>query len=115
MSALWGPKALDNVIEFELHFEVEPEKVVLKRQGLSDNDEYVGTIADFATLSDFFELSCKNEIIVRGLTSKFAVGCGRSGTDRQFFFINGRPCNPSKVCYRLTKVHLHMHMFNSAN
>ena len=34
---------------------------------------------------------------VKGLISKFAVGCGRTGTDRQFFFVNGRPCAPSKV------------------
>ena len=34
---------------------------------------------------------------VRGLISKFVVGAGRNGTDRQFFFVNGRPCSPSKV------------------
>lgn len=34
---------------------------------------------------------------MRGQISKLAVGCGRGGTDRQFFFVNGRPCNPSKV------------------
>lgn len=38
-----------------------------------------------------------NEIRVRGLISKFSVACGRNGTDRQFFFVNGRPCSPSKV------------------
>lgn len=37
------------------------------------------------------------QVVVRGLISKFAVGCGRTGTDRQFFYINGRPCNLSKV------------------
>lgn len=30
---------------------------------------------------------------VKGLISKFAVGCGRTGTDRQFLYVNGRPCN----------------------
>lgn len=39
-----------------------------------------------------------NRVRVVGLTSKFALGCGRTTTDRQFFFINGRPCNPAKVC-----------------
>ena len=34
---------------------------------------------------------------MRGLTSKFSVGCGRAGTDRQFFYVNGRPCNMNKV------------------
>jgi hypothetical protein len=37
------------------------------------------------------------DIHVKGLTSKFAVGCGRLNTDRQFFYINGRPCNLPKV------------------
>lgn len=31
------------------------------------------------------------------MISKFAHGFGRSGFDRQYFFINGRPCNPSKI------------------
>lgn len=31
------------------------------------------------------------------MISKFAHGFGRSGSDRQYFFINGRPCNPSKI------------------
>ena len=34
---------------------------------------------------------------MKGLISRFAVGCGRGGTDRQFFFVNGRPCAPTKV------------------
>ena len=34
---------------------------------------------------------------MKGLVSKFVVGAGRNGTDRQFFFVNGRPCAPAKV------------------
>ncbi|KAJ2925789.1 hypothetical protein H1R20_g11307, partial [Candolleomyces eurysporus] len=34
---------------------------------------------------------------VKGLISRFAVGCGRLNMDRQFFYINGRPCNLHKV------------------
>jgi DNA mismatch repair protein PMS2 len=34
---------------------------------------------------------------VKGLISKFVLGCGRTGTDRQFFFVNGRPCALPKV------------------
>jgi DNA mismatch repair protein PMS2 len=37
------------------------------------------------------------QIRVQGLISKFGPGAGRAGTDRQFFFINGRPCAPAKV------------------
>lgn len=32
-----------------------------------------------------------------GLVSKFTVGSGRSSSDRQFFFVNNRPCNLPKV------------------
>ena len=31
------------------------------------------------------------------MVSKFALGCGRTGTDRQFFYVNGRPCSLGKV------------------
>ena len=37
------------------------------------------------------------EIKVQGFISKFSPGNGRPGLDRQFFFINGRPCNPTKI------------------
>ncbi|THH30140.1 hypothetical protein EUX98_g4035 [Antrodiella citrinella] len=80
VSALWGPKSLENLVDLDLRFQVEMEKVILRRQGIKDKDA-VRSI----------------EVRVCGLVSKFVVGGGRSGTDRQFFFVNGRPCNPSKV------------------
>ncbi|KAH9837617.1 DNA mismatch repair protein MutL [Rhodofomes roseus] len=79
ISALWGPKALENLVELDIVFPVEAERAVLRRRGIVDGDTH------------------SNEVRVRGQISKFAVGCGRSGTDRQFFFVNGRPYNPSKV------------------
>jgi DNA mismatch repair protein PMS2 len=42
---------------------------------------------------------------VEGLISKFSPGAGRAGTDRQFFFINGRPCTPSKVQKAINEVY----------
>ncbi|KAI0692134.1 hypothetical protein C8T65DRAFT_745273 [Cerioporus squamosus] len=79
VSAIWGPKALENLVELDLSFVVEVEAAVLRRLGKTQDD------------------GSSNEVRVRGLISKFAVGCGRNGTDRQFFFVNGRPCAPSKV------------------
>ncbi|RDX43321.1 DNA mismatch repair protein MutL [Lentinus brumalis] len=79
VSAVWGPKTLENLVELDLCFAVEVEAAVLRRLGKAQDDENA------------------NEVRVRGLISKFAVGCGRNGTDRQFFFVNGRPCSPSKV------------------
>ncbi|EIW78023.1 DNA mismatch repair protein MutL [Coniophora puteana RWD-64-598 SS2] len=78
-TALWGSRALDNVVDLELEFEVETEKAVLRRQKL--------TVIRSGT----------THVQVRGLISKFAVNSGRTTTDRQFFFVNGRPYNPSKV------------------
>jgi len=43
------------------------------------------------------DASGTTHVQVRGLISKFAVNSGRTTTDRQFFFVNGRPYNPSKV------------------
>ncbi|TBU55040.1 DNA mismatch repair protein MutL [Dichomitus squalens] len=79
VSAIWGPKALEHLVDLDLAFPVEPEAAVLRRLGRAQDDERA------------------NEVKVKGLISKFAVGCGRNGTDRQFFFVNGRPCAPSKV------------------
>jgi DNA mismatch repair protein PMS2 len=42
---------------------------------------------------------------VKGLISKFTPGAGRAGTDRQFFFINGRPCAPVKVQKAINEVY----------
>jgi DNA mismatch repair protein PMS2 len=42
---------------------------------------------------------------VEGLISKFTPGAGRVGTDRQFFFINGRPCAPAKVQKAINEVY----------
>ncbi|KIJ97475.1 hypothetical protein K443DRAFT_133840 [Laccaria amethystina LaAM-08-1] len=76
VTALWGPKALDNIIDLDLTFSVDREKHTLRR--LSQDTEPV-------------------LVEVKGLVSKFSVGCGRTGTDRQFLYVNGRPCNLSKV------------------
>ncbi|THG95923.1 hypothetical protein EW026_g5813 [Hermanssonia centrifuga] len=37
------------------------------------------------------------EVKVCGWISKFAFNCGRTSTDRQFFYVNGRPCQLGKV------------------
>ncbi|KAH9974898.1 histidine kinase-like ATPase [Lactifluus volemus] len=81
VGALWGPKQLENLVDLNLPFKVVPEKAVLRRR-----EEVV-------------------EIRVEGLMSKFAPGAGRTGTDRQFFFINGRPCAPVKVQKAINEVY----------
>lgn len=39
VSALWGSKAGETVVELDLAFEVETEKSVLRRQGLAATDQ----------------------------------------------------------------------------
>lgn len=81
VTALWGPKALDNIVDLKLDLEVERERG--NRRLTTHNAQ----TADEGPLV----------VSVRGLISKFSVACGRTGTDRQFLFVNGRPCNLNKV------------------
>ncbi|KAF9496861.1 DNA mismatch repair protein MutL [Pleurotus eryngii] len=87
VTALWGNKALDDVVDLDLTFDVERDKRATKRLAALQPDQDNTDMASAASLSVF----------VKGLISKFSVNQGRSGTDRQFFYINGRPCNLSKV------------------
>lgn len=92
VTALWGPKALNNVVDIELKFEVEKVRNHLQR--------YVDPFFGISVREIDILISQDNEPVtvqVKGLISKFAVGAGRTATDRQFFYINGRPCNMSKV------------------
>lgn len=92
VTALWGPKALNNVVDIDLKFEVEKVRNHLQR--------YVDPFFGISVREIDILISQDNEPVtvqVKGLISKFAVGAGRTATDRQFFYINGRPCNMSKV------------------
>ena len=86
LTALWGPKAMDNTVELDLDFGFQREKSTPKQT----SEKY----------SQHSQSQSRDDTIciqVKGLISKFAVACGRTGTDRQFFYINGRPCNLTKV------------------
>ncbi|KAI9566649.1 hypothetical protein HD554DRAFT_1104666 [Boletus coccyginus] len=85
--AVWGSKALENIVDLDLSFDVESERSVLRRKD-QDND-----------------ISVVTPIKVQGLISKFAVGAGRTSVDRQFFFVNGRPYNPGKVQKAINEVY----------
>ncbi|KAG8827300.1 hypothetical protein FRC17_007890 [Serendipita sp. 399] len=76
ITALWGSKGLDNLVPIKLQFQVEPDSALLRRRALAEQQITVE---------------------VSGMVSRFAVGCGRASNDRQFFFINQRPCNLSKI------------------
>ena len=40
VSALWGPKTLDNLVDLDLMFTVKVEAAVLRRLGRAPGDEY---------------------------------------------------------------------------
>ncbi|KAG8215650.1 hypothetical protein J3R82DRAFT_7521 [Butyriboletus roseoflavus] len=85
--AVWGSRALENIVDLDLSFDVETEKSVLRRVD-PEND-----------------ISLVTPIKVQGLISKFSVGAGRTSVDRQFFFVNGRPYNPGKVQKAINEVY----------
>ncbi|KAJ8413699.1 hypothetical protein AAFF_G00082060 [Aldrovandia affinis] len=88
IGAVFGPKQLQSLIPFQQQppTEMIKEDYGLKGMELPDN---------------FFTVS--------GFVSRGDHGVGRSATDRQFFFINNRPCDPSKVSKLVNEVY---HMFN---
>ena len=43
------------------------------------------------------KLRSSTRVLVKGLISKPTTGSGRGTSDRQFFYVNGRPFLPSKV------------------
>uniref|UniRef100_A0A4W4FBV5 Mismatch repair endonuclease PMS2 n=1 Tax=Electrophorus electricus TaxID=8005 RepID=A0A4W4FBV5_ELEEL len=88
IGALFGPKQLQSLIPFQ---QISPTDNIKEDYGLNGE-----------------ELP-KDLFIISGYVSQADHGVGRSATDRQFFFINKRPCDPSKVSKLVNEVY---HMFN---
>ncbi|KAI1786255.1 DNA mismatch repair protein MutL [Ganoderma leucocontextum] len=93
VTAIWGPKALEHLVDLDFAFPVEVDAAVLRRLGPTQDDGRVLIVFD------------NRDGHVKGLISRFAVGSGRNGTDRQYFFVNGRPCAPSKVQKAVNEVY----------
>ncbi|TEB25771.1 DNA mismatch repair protein MutL [Coprinellus micaceus] len=96
VTALWGPAALDNVVDLDISFEVEVEKSVVKRLQMLNQEPQESTTIE-----------------VKGLISKFAIGCGRTNLERQFFYVNGRPCALPKVQKAFNEVYRTFNMNQS--
>uniref|UniRef100_A0A8C5BP27 Mismatch repair endonuclease PMS2 n=1 Tax=Gadus morhua TaxID=8049 RepID=A0A8C5BP27_GADMO len=88
IGAVYGPKQLQSLLPFQ---QLRPTDVVKEDYGLTNAElpEELFTITGFVSRGDH--------------------GVGRSATDRQFFFINKRPCDPSKVTKIVNEVY---HMYN---
>ncbi|KAG7325215.1 hypothetical protein KOW79_011531 [Hemibagrus wyckioides] len=88
IGALFGPKQLQSLLPFQ---QTSPNEGIKEDYGLTGEE----------LPKDLFKIS--------GYVSQADHGVGRSATDRQFFFINKRPCDPSKVSKLVNEVY---HMFN---
>ncbi|XP_013969771.1 mismatch repair endonuclease PMS2 isoform X1 [Canis lupus baileyi] len=88
IGSVFGQKQLQSLIPF---VQLPPSDSVCEEYGLNRAD----------VLHSRFHIS--------GFISHCAHGVGRSSTDRQFFFINRRPCDPAKVSRLVNEVY---HMYN---
>ncbi|XP_063076666.1 mismatch repair endonuclease PMS2 [Engraulis encrasicolus] len=88
IGAVFGPKQLQSLLPFQQH---SPTDAVKEDYGLNGSEPP----------TDLFTIT--------GFISKGDHGLGRSSTDRQFFFINKRPCDPPKVSKVVNEVY---HMYN---
>ncbi|XP_061563596.1 mismatch repair endonuclease PMS2 [Cololabis saira] len=88
IGAIFGPKQLQSLLAFK---QKSPAENVIEEYGLKDSD------------------LPKQLFSITGFVSRGDHGVGRSTTDRQFFFINSRPCDPLKVTKLVNEVY---HMYN---
>ncbi|XP_016425043.1 mismatch repair endonuclease PMS2-like [Sinocyclocheilus rhinocerous] len=88
IGAVFGPKQLQSLIPFQ---QISPNESIKEDYGLGGVD----------VPKDLFSID--------GFVSQADHGVGRSATDRQFFFINKRPCDPVKVSKLVNEVY---HMYN---
>ncbi|XP_060029238.1 mismatch repair endonuclease PMS2 isoform X2 [Erinaceus europaeus] len=84
IGSVFGQKQLQSLIPF---VQLPPSDPVCEEFGLSCSD------------------ALHNLLSISGFISHCAHGVGRSSADRQFFFINRRPCDPAKVCRLVNEVY----------
>ncbi|NXL90121.1 PMS2 endonuclease, partial [Alectura lathami] len=88
IGAVFGQKQLQSLIPF---VQLPPNEAVCEEYGLKATD------------------IPQNLYSITGFISRCDHGVGRSTTDRQFFFINQRPCDPAKVVKLVNEVY---HLYN---
>lgn len=88
IGSVFGQKQLQSLIPF---VQLPPSDSVCEEFGLSCSD------------------ALQNQFCISGFISHCTHGVGRSSTDRQFFFINWRPCDPAKVSRLVNEVY---HIYN---
>ncbi|KAF9066496.1 hypothetical protein BDP27DRAFT_1423871 [Rhodocollybia butyracea] len=93
-TALWGSKALDGVIDLELEFDVPKIKAKVKGRKSKANDE--DEVEETFKISVQGLISSPTPTPGSGSTPRPGTA-GRTATDRQFFYVNGRPCTMNKI------------------
>ncbi|GCB69934.1 hypothetical protein scyTo_0005572 [Scyliorhinus torazame] len=88
IGTVFGSKQLQNLMSF---VQLSPSETICEDYGIHPT-----------------EIPVKLYRII-GFVSRSDHGVGRSSTDRQFFFINQRPCDPTKVSKLVNEVY---HMYN---
>ncbi|KFP35113.1 Mismatch repair endonuclease PMS2, partial [Chlamydotis macqueenii] len=88
IGAVFGQKQLQSLIPF---VQLPPNEAACEEYGLSATEVP------------------QNLYSITGFISRCDHGVGRSTTDRQFFFINQRPCDPAKVVKLVNEVY---HLYN---
>lgn len=94
VSSVWGHKALEGVLDIDLDLEVEIDQLMARREGITDR--LVQMIEDDRSLQLTVGTRIQH-IKVSGLISTAVWPQGRSSPDRQFYYINGRPCDLRQV------------------
>ncbi|GFG32886.1 hypothetical protein Cfor_01390, partial [Coptotermes formosanus] len=89
ISCIFGPKQVQSLMEFQQKM---PNETMLQEYGISEGSALT-----------------ENLLQLEGCISSCAHGQGRSTTDRQFFYVNSRPCEPTKVIKLVNEVY---HQFN---
>ncbi|GAA5827519.1 hypothetical protein JCM11251_003846 [Rhodosporidiobolus azoricus] len=83
--SIYQPKALTSLLDLDLTLDVATDKSVLKRiEGASEGS---------------------TRVRVKGLISKPSSPHGRTASNRQFYYVNGRPFSPTKIAKTFNEVY----------
>ncbi|KAJ9104150.1 hypothetical protein QFC19_004134 [Naganishia cerealis] len=84
VTAVWGVGALESLIDVDIELEVEIDKAMAKREGIEVSSQTVRAT---------------------GLISATAFGSGRTSSDRQYYYINGRPFVATKIARAINELY----------
>lgn len=102
---VFGPKAMTDLVDFELKLVEGKLTSPSNNERTNSDEEQEGDNVDEQDVDEQDQ-----DIILTGHISSPSFGKGRSSTDRQYLFINGRPCVLPKIARVINEVY---HSFNT--